>query len=118
MSEAFGPLEIAVEEVARLLASDKPPILLDVREEWETELVQLPFAVELAPLSGLGERGTAALPEAARDRQVHLIVYCHHGIRSGEVAQWLAMQGWANVASMAGGLQAYADRIDPSIGTY
>ena len=40
------------------------------------------------------------------------------GVRSAQVTQWLRQQGWTNVVSMAGGIDAWAQVIDASVGRY
>jgi predicted sulfurtransferase len=43
---------------------------------------------------------------------------CHHGVRSADVTGWMRQQGWQNVTSLAGGIAAYAEQVDPSVGVY
>ena len=74
--------------------------------------------VVYAPLSELARRGLEALPVAARDPAAEIVVFCHQGSRSLQVAHWLQQQGWQNVASLSGGIDGYAQEIDPSIGRY
>ena len=49
---------------------------------------------------------------------VPIIVYCHHGIRSLNVARYLAHVGFENVANLQGGIDAWARQIDPSLPRY
>jgi rhodanese-related sulfurtransferase len=111
--------EITVKELAEKLKSPDQFILLDVREPWELALAGIsnPRLV-LRPMSELADLGLDALPDAARDPQVEMYVICHHGIRSADVTDWLASQGWTNVFSVAGGIDAYARMIDRAVGTY
>ena len=113
-----GVPELMVEELAQRLERGEMPILLDVREPVEREMAQLNNEVEAAPVSALVRQGEEALPEAARDREAEIVVYCHHGIRSAQVVTWLRQQGWSNVWNLAGGIDAYARRVDPSVGFY
>ena len=69
-------------------------------------------------MSRLQREGTAALPEAAADTGARLYVLCHHGVRSAQVTDWLASQGWTQVFSVRGGIDAYASEVDPKIGFY
>ena len=111
--------EITVAELAEKLASADPFVLLDVREPWEVARVKINDArVIVKPMSELAQRGLEALPDAARDSDANLYVLCHHGVRSANVTDWLASQGWTNVFSVAGGIDDYARRIDREVGTY
>jgi rhodanese-related sulfurtransferase len=57
-------------------------------------------------------------PLPALDKEATVVVFCHHGIRSAQVAAWLLDQGWQSVYNLAGGIDAYARQVDPSIGFY
>jgi rhodanese-related sulfurtransferase len=60
------------------------------------------------------------------DRQAELagfenhppVVYCHHGVRSQRVAAWLREQGFSEVQSLAGGIDAWAEQIDREMARY
>lgn len=110
---------IDVRELARKLQSDAGFVLLDVREAWELALARLedPRLVHL-PLSQLARQRLAAFPDDLQDRQQEIVVVCHHGVRSAQVTIWMLAQGWQRVSSLAGGLDAYARHVDPSIGLY
>jgi rhodanese-related sulfurtransferase len=72
-----------------------------------------------APLSELARKGNSALPEKLKNAQgAPVVVFCHHGIRSAQVAAWLLELGWTSVYNLSGGIDAYARSIDPSIGFY
>ena len=111
--------QISVKEVARKLAENKSFVLLDVREPDELKLAHLDNPhVFLAPVSRIARFGLDALPPEARDPAQEIVVFCHVGSRSQQIALWLSRQGWKNVASMEGGLNAYAMQVDPSVGRY
>ena len=74
--------------------------------------------VVYAPLSDIAERLEDALPEAARDPQAEIVVFCHLGERSAQVSAWLQTQAYAHVFNLAGGIDAYAYQVDPSIRRY
>ena len=57
-----------------------------------------------------------ALDELDRDRE--LVVICHHGIRSQQVAMYLDHQGFRNVINLQGGVAAWARDVDPAMPTY
>ncbi len=119
MPNPYGAPEISAQTVAQKLADGDPVLLLDVREPHELASASLPEGTfQLVPLSDLSNRQLAALPEAAQDHDAEIVVFCHHGMRSAQVTAWLRQQGWANVVSMAGGIDAYAREVDASVGTY
>lgn len=118
MDNPYDVPEMTVEEVSQRWEQGERFILLDVRERVEMEMAQLDQEVEVAPLSALVREGEGALPAAARDRDAEVVVYCHHGTRSAQVVAWLRQQGWSDVWNMAGGIDAYARRVDPSVGLY
>src|SRR5258708_28803027 len=105
------PSEIAPQEVKRRLDAGEPVQLIDCREPHEYQLARIEGA-ELIPMRTIpGE--VAAL--AARTAQGPLIVYCHHGVRSMNVVQWLREHGVEACQSMAGGIDAWSLSIDPGV---
>lgn len=120
MPNPYGAPEISPKEVAEKLRRGDSFILLDVREPHELVHASLPEGTfELVPLSELAARLTEALPPDVRDNpDAEIVVMCHHGLRSAQVTAWLRQQGWTRVFSMAGGIDAYAQEVDPSVGTY
>jgi rhodanese-related sulfurtransferase len=106
-------IEIGVKEVKAKLDAGEPVHLLDVREHQELEICSLPGA-EHIPMMSLftGIRKTTAGPDA------EIVVFCHVGVRSFEAANYLRMQGFKNARSMAGGVDAWAREVDPSMARY
>lgn len=105
------PRELTVQEVSEQLGSDSPPVLLDVREQAEWDTVHLPQ----------GRLVTQQLLEDILEdweRDTPIVCYCHHGIRSVNAALYLAQQGFTNVASMKGGIDAWSLEIDPALPRY
>jgi len=107
------PLEIDVEALRDKLAAGDDFLLLDCREQDEHDLVKLDPAI-LLPMSELAGRVDELRPHQARE----IVVHCHHGGRSLRVAMWLRQQGFARTSSLAGGIDAWAERIDPSLPRY
>jgi rhodanese-related sulfurtransferase len=87
--------------------------LVDVRQPWEHETAALPGSL-LIPLNELASRAGEIQPPAG----ALVVVYCHHGMRSLHAAAWLQRLGLANVASLAGGIDAWSLEIDPGVPRY
>jgi len=96
---------------AYLDQAENRPLLLDVREPWEYQIVHLEDS-QLVPMR--------EIPAAIETLDPHqeIIVICHHGIRSRQVAQFLEHQGFSDVVNLAGGLDAWARHTDSSLPTY
>lgn len=113
--------EIDVHELARRLDSGELFVLLDVREAWELDHAMIvDKRLKVVPMSRLAQLGEEAIPEEVqnKDKDTEIMVMCHHGVRSAQVAQWLLGRGWMNVFSVRGGIAAYAQEVDDSIGRY
>jgi adenylyltransferase/sulfurtransferase len=115
---SFGIPEMSVGEVARRRGAGEALILLDVRELQEQQLANLGDGVFLVPMSRLIARQLEALPAPAQDKEAEIVIFCHTGQRSGQVTAWLQQKGWKNVYNMAGGIDAWAREVDPSVGFY
>lgn len=98
-------------EVAALLASDTPPVIIDVREGWEYDLAHLDGSV-LIPLSTLPERANTLDPTRS------YAMLCHHGMRSEMAANWLLQHGFTKLINIDGGIDAWSDEVDPSVPRY
>ena len=118
MSNPFGAPEKSVEQVAEFRQNKEGMILLDVREPMELRMANLCDDIISVPLSVLAHAREGALPAELADKNQKLVVFCHTGVRSAQVTAWLKSLGWLNVWSMAGGIDAYARRIDSTIGRY
>ena len=103
------PLEIDVTTAAQLLR-DGQAVLLDVRESSELAICQVAGALHI-PMGEIPARA-GELPDQ------HVLVMCHHGGRSGRVTQFLRANGFARVTNIAGGIDAWARQIDPSLARY
>jgi len=99
--------EITPADVKRMLERGEPCVYLDVREPNEFNLGHLPGAVHI-PRGVLELRVEAVVPRDAR-----VVVYCSAGQRSKLAAETLEMMGYADVASMAGGLREYVPAGGP-----
>ncbi len=98
---------------------DNLVIVLDVREPWELQTASVKpngFAVLAIPMREIPAR-VAELQQAHGSNQP-IACLCHHGIRSQQVAIFLAQSGFTQVVNLQGGIDAWAKQIDPSVATY
>jgi Rhodanese-related sulfurtransferase len=89
----------------------RPITLIDVREPYEWSLGHLTGA-RLVPL------GTIPQAVATMRAADEIVVYCHHGMRSGMAAQWLREQGFSRVRNLVGGIDRWSVEVDPSVPRY
>jgi rhodanese-related sulfurtransferase len=86
--------------------------LIDVREPWEFATAQIEGSV-LIPMGEVPARAHQEL-----DPEEHLVVLCHHGMRSMNVTVWLRNQGFEQVQSLRGGIDAWSAEVDPAVPRY
>ena len=103
--------EISPQELQARLAGTDRPLLLDVRQDWETRLCRLEHALHI-PIEEIELRSGELDPAA------ETVVYSHQGVRSAAVAEYLRSLGFENVRNLAGGLDAWARSVDPSMRRY
>jgi rhodanese-related sulfurtransferase len=104
--------EISAEQVKSLQKSGEQFTLLDVREPWEYETVRLEGAKHI-PMGDIPSRAQQEL-----DPEEHVVVMCHHGVRSLTVTNWLRQQGFEKVQSMRGGIDGWSRTVDPKVPLY
>jgi len=103
------PLETTAADSARLLEAGA--LLIDVREPNELAVCHVAGGKHI-PIREIPAR----LDEIPKDRQV--LILCHHGGRSARVTQFLRSAGWDNVTNVAGGIDAWALQVDPTLARY
>jgi len=104
--------EITPEDLKTLQDSGADVVVLDVREPWEIQMASLAGTLNV-PMNDVPARYDEVL-----DRRKHIVVMCHHGVRSYNVTAWLRQQGYDKVQSLVGGIDRWARQIDPSVGIY
>jgi rhodanese-related sulfurtransferase len=104
--------EITTEEVKSKLDNGEAFTVLDVREPWEFETASMPGA-KLIPMGDVPSRAHQEL-----DPENHIVVVCHHGVRSMNVTAWLRQQGFDKAQSMRGGIDAWSRTVDAKVPTY
>jgi rhodanese-related sulfurtransferase len=105
-------LEITPAAFAQQRQQPNAPLLLDVREPWEHQTASLPNSV-LMPMGEVASRAHTEL-----DPDAPIVVMCHHGARSLNVALWLRDQGFTHAQSLSGGIDSWSRSIDPEIPRY
>ena len=103
--------EITATDAATLL-NEKGARLIDVREPSEFATT----SVEGSLLMPMGEVASRAHQEL--DPEERLVVMCHHGVRSMNVTVWLRNQGFEQVQSLRGGIDAWSAEVDPKVPRY
>jgi rhodanese-related sulfurtransferase len=103
--------EITPQEVQQRQERNEELFILDVREPWERQ------AASIIPSQHIA---MADIPSRLQelDPDQHIVVICHHGIRSLTVTDWLRKQGFEKVQSMSGGINRWSLEIDPEVPRY
>ena len=102
--------EIQVEELKQRLDRGDDLFILDVREPHEYQICNL--GGHLIPLGDLPKRVNEL------DTSKEIVAHCRSGVRSAKAANFLRQAGFKKVHNLAGGILAWADRVDPSMPKY
>ncbi len=105
-----GIPQISVKELKQRIDAGEELFILDVRQPFEYQIANI--GGKLIPMMEVPQR----LAEIDRNREI--VVHCKLGISSQRVAEFLAQNGYANVKSLAGGIRAWADQVDPKMPKY
>ncbi len=105
------PMEVSIEDAKALLDTNESAYLLDVREPFEVAICAIQGSVNI-PMQQIAEN-IGALP-----RDGNILVHCHHGGRSLHVTKYLRAKGFPAVSNVAGGIDAWAVRIEPGMKRY
>jgi len=104
--------QITAEDVKAALDKGETFTLIDVREPWEYDVAK----IEGSKLMPMGDVPGRAHQELDPDERI--IAYCHHGVRSLNVVNWLRQQGFEKAQSMSGGIDRWSRVVDPKVPTY
>ena len=104
--------EISPQEFLKRRVAGPDMTLLDVREDWETQLAPVPADVIHIPMGQVADRMNELNP------QQETVVMCRSGGRSLQVARFLEAQGFASVFNLSGGILAWSRDVDPQIPQY
>ncbi len=105
--------EISAAETDALRKAGVPFLLIDCREQDEWNLCHI-HGAELMPLSVFAEQSRVRFTNP----EERLVIHCHHGMRSAQAAHFLRQRGIPLAWSMAGGIEAWSQDVDPSVPTY
>jgi rhodanese-related sulfurtransferase len=106
------PIEITPAEVSALRKEGVALRMIDVREPAEHVICHIEGA-ELIPMRTIPQHVSELNGDDTR-----IIVFCHHGVRSLSVVDWLRKQGIENCQSMSGGIDLWSLQIDPGVPRY
>ena len=102
---------IGPNELEQALRSGQGPRLVDVRDPWEFDLCRIdgseniPMGELVGRLDSLGKEDS-------------IVVICHHGTRSQQVAAYLDSLGYCNIMNLEGGVDAWSRLVDPAMPQY
>lgn len=108
------PYEITPQQVKEKLDGGERMVLIDCREVMEHQICRIEGA-RLIPMNTVPAQVHSL--EAVADEAL-IVVYCHHGMRSMSVVDWLRRQGVENCQSMAGGIERWSLEIDSGVARY
>ncbi len=103
--------EIYPEDLKLRLDHGETIFVLDVREQQEVAVAVFPHAMHI-PMGDIPSR----LSELDPDRET--VVVCHHGIRSAQVAAYLARMGFERIYNLVGGIDAWSASVAPDVPRY
>ncbi|MCL2660191.1 MAG: molybdopterin-synthase adenylyltransferase MoeB [Acidobacteriaceae bacterium] len=107
-----GIPQMTVETLKKKLDAREDVFLLDVREPHEYQIVNL--GAKLIPVGEIASR----MGELAGRKNSEIVVHCKLGPRSQKAALALKAAGFAKVSNLTGGIQAWAEKIDPALPKY
>jgi len=103
--------QIRPAQLQEYLTKGNQPLLLDVREPWEFEICHIQGS-QLIPMRQIPQAVSQLEP------QQEVVVICHHGIRSLQVAHFLEHAGFTQVINLYGGVDLWAQEVDHTMPTY
>ena len=105
--------EISVEDLKSKLGQEKDFILIDVREPFEHQIAHIPDA-KLIPLGKIESQ----IKDLESYKEKVIVAHCHHGGRSRKALEILASKGFKKLVNVAGGIDEWSVKVDPSVPRY
>ena len=102
---------ITPEQLKQRMDAGDGPKMLDVREPWEFEICRIEGSVNI-PMAELGGRF------GELEHGSEIVVICHHGMRSRQVAEYMESIGFPHVVNLEGGVDAWAQSVDEDMQQY
>ena len=90
---------------------DESNILIEVREKTELDIGKINGAINM-PMSSITETFSDLDPSLSYS------IYCHHGMRSMQVANFLLSKGFQSLSNLKGGIDAWSREIDNAVERY
>jgi rhodanese-related sulfurtransferase len=120
MISQLNPSDFAAwRERATAAAAPSLPLVLDVREPWEVQTASVKpvgFTLLTIPMREMPAR--LAELQSSHGTAQPIACLCHHGMRSLQVANYLAQGGFSEVVNLQGGIDAWSQQFDPSVPRY
>jgi len=104
--------EVDAPTLAEAMAGRDAPLLVDVRTDPERAVAVIEPSLHVG-LDQFVERAPLEIP---KERDV--VIYCHVGARSAQAAVWMKANGWPQVRSLAGGIDAWSEQVDQAVPRY
>jgi rhodanese-related sulfurtransferase len=95
------------------------PLVIDVREPWEMQTASVTangFELLHVPMQNIPVHIDELKNTYGTDHPTALL--CHHGMRSMQVANFLAHHGFTNLVNLQGGIDAWSHQVDASVARY
>ena len=95
------------------------PLLIDVREPWELQtasVIEDGFNLLHIPMQSIPASIDTLKQTYGTDHPIGVL--CHHGVRSMQVANFLAQHGFTNLVNLQGGIDAWSHQVDANVGQY
>lgn len=112
--ESLAEEEISVWQLKDMM-DDEDFVLVDVREEFEWYICKIDGA-KLIPLSQIMNGDIGILENIEKEKKI--VLHCHTGARSAQVLEILRSKGFKNLKNLVGGIDAWAQKIDPKVPIY
>ncbi len=103
--------QLTAEQLKEYIDNDTSLVLLDVRDTWEYEICHINSSINIAMTD-------IPLTLQEIDSEKTIVVICHHGMRSFQVAQYLESEGFNDIMNLEGGIASWATTIDQSMPQY
>lgn len=98
-------------ELKKAIDANAAPTIIDVRQAEELAICKIEGSMHI-PMDAIMER------KEELDNDAAIVVMCHHGMRSAQVAMYLEQQGFSDITNLEGGIASWANEVDPSMAQY